>query len=198
LKLRASWPSLRRLGLGICLLIMGVLGTGKAEAEGDPWQALRQPGHAAFMRHSDAPGGSGDPAGFRLEDCATQRNLSEEGRAQARRTALAFQQKGMAFDQVLTSPWCRCRETALLVTGKPAEDFAALSNLVGRQEHRAPQIAALKARLSELNPSSRVLFVTHGILIAALIGVHPAQGEIVVVRIGPGGEPSLAGRLRVD
>lgn len=191
------WLPSRLLGLGISVL-MALLASGEARAQGDAWQALRQPGHVAFMRHADAPGGSGDPPGFRPDDCATQRNLSENGRAQARRTALAFLQNKVAFDQVFTSPWCRCRETALLVTGKQADDLAALSNLVGREESRGSQVAALKARLAQLDPSVHVLFVTHGILIAALIGVHPAQGEIVVVRIGTGGEPSLAGRLLVD
>lgn len=190
---RPVW--LEALGLAA---IVALLAGAPAETQGDPWQALRQPGHAAFMRHSEAPGGSGDPPGFRPDDCASQRNLSEGGRAQARRTALALQANSVTFDRVFTSPWCRCRETAQLVTGKEAEDFAALSNLVGREENRPSQIAALKARLAELDPSARVLFVTHGILIAALLGVHPAQGEIVVVRIGAGGEPSLAGRLRVD
>ena len=191
------WLPLLLLGLRISVLV-ALLAAGEARAQGDAWQALQQPGHAAFMRHADAPGGSGDPPGFRPDDCATQRNLSENGRAQARRTALALLQNNVAFDQVFTSPWCRCRETALLVTSKPAEDLAALSNLVGREESRVSQVAALKARLAQLDPSARVLFVTHGVLIAALIGVHPAQGEIVVVRIGTGGEPSLAGRLLVD
>ena len=190
----AVW--LKLLGLAVAVALLA--GAPPAQAQGDPWQALRQPGHAAFMRHSEAPGGAGDPPGFRPDDCATQRNLSEDGRAQARRTALALQRNSVAFDQVFTSPWCRCRETAQLVTGRQAEDFAALGNLVGREEHRTSQIAALKARLGELDPSARPLFVTHGILIAALLGVQPAQGEIVVVRIGTGGEPSLAGRLRVD
>jgi len=172
--------------------------SGDARGQADPWQALGQPGHAAFMRHSDATGGAGDPAGFRLDDCATQRNLSEDGRAQARRTGAALARNHVAFDQVLTSPWCRCRETARLVSDKVAEDFGALSNLVGRQEHRASQVVALKSYLSKLDPGSRVLFVTHGILISALIGINPAQGEIVVVRIGAGGEPTVVGRLLVD
>jgi len=193
LRPRAVWLKLPGLAAAVALLAGA-----PAQAQGDPWAALRQPGHAAFMRHSEAPGGSGDPPGFRPDECATQRNLSEDGRAQARRTALALQRNSVAFDQVFTSPWCRCRETAQLVTGRQAEDFAALSNLVGREENRISQIAALKVRLGELDPSARALFVTHGVLIAALLGVHPAQGEIVVVRIGAGGEPSLAGRLRVD
>ena len=191
------WLPLPLLGLSISVLI-ALLVTGEARAQGDAWQALGQPGYAAFMRHADAPGGAGDPPGFRPDDCATQRNLSESGRAQARRTALALLRNKVAFDQVFTSPWCRCRETALLVTGKQAEDLAALSNLVGREDSRESQITALKARLAQLDPSVHALFVTHGILIAALIGVHPAQGEIVVVRIGTDGEPSLAGRLLVD
>jgi broad specificity phosphatase PhoE len=191
------WPPLRLLGLSVGVAMV-LSASAMAEVQGDPWQALRQPGHAVFMRHSEAPGGAGDPSGFRPDDCATQRNLSENGRAHARRTALALQRNNVAFDQVFTSPWCRCRDTALLVTGKQGEDLAALSNLVGREEYRTSQIAALKARLAELDPNSRVLFVTHGILIAALIGVHPAQGEMVVVRIGIAGETSVAGRLLVD
>jgi broad specificity phosphatase PhoE len=104
----------------------------------------------------------------------------------------------VAFDRVLTSPWCRCRETARLVSDKVADDFDALSNLVGRQEHRTSQVAAIKSYLGKLDPRSRVLFVTHGILISALLGINPAQGEIVVVRVADGGEPTVVGRLLVD
>lgn len=192
-------PRVRKL-LKVCACIAALFmaGPGETRAQTDPWSILKEPGHAAFMRHSDAPGGVGDPAGFRLDDCATQRNLSEAGRAQARRTADQLQRNGVAFDRVLTSPWCRCRQTAELVTGKVAEDWDALSNLVGRQEHRASQVAALKAYLGQLDRGARVLLVTHGIVIAALIGLSPAQGEIVVVRVGADGEPTVQARLRVD
>ena len=89
------------------------LGSTAGIAQTDAWLLLKQPGHVVFMRHSDAPGsgGYGDPPGFELEDCATQRNLSDEGRAHARRTGEAFRKRGIAFDRVLTSPWCRCKET---------------------------------------------------------------------------------------
>ncbi len=97
-----------------------------------------------------AAGGFGDPPGFRLEDCATQRNLSDEGRAHARRTGEAFAKHAVAFDRVLTSPWCRCKETAQLATGREAETLAPLSNLVGRSEHRDEQVKALKAYLAGL------------------------------------------------
>ena len=76
----------------------------------------------------------------------------------------------MAFDRVLTSPWCRCKETARLATGKKAEAFAPLSNLVGRGEHREVQVKALEAYLAGRDGNARVLFVTHGIVINALTG----------------------------
>jgi len=169
-------------------------------AQTDAWALLRQPGHVAFMRHSDAPGfgGYGDPPGFKLEDCATQRNLSEEGRAHARRTGEAFRQRGAVFDRVLSSPWCRCKETALLAIGREAEVFAPLSNLVGRGEHRDAQVKALKAYLAGLDGNTRVLFITHGIVINALTGVSPASGEMVIVKPGSGGEPNVVARLKAD
>jgi phosphohistidine phosphatase SixA len=171
-----------------------------AVAQGDAWALLKQPGHVVFMRHSDAPGsgGYGDPKGYRLEDCATQRNLSDEGRAHARRTGEAFRKHGILFDRVLTSPWCRCKETARLAMGREAEIFAPLSNLVGRSEHRDEQVKALKTYLAGLQPTTRVLFVTHGIVIGALTGVNPASGEMVIVKPGPGGEPKVVGRVKVD
>ena len=190
--------SLLRLVLGALVLLGAALANG-AVAMADGWAVLKQPGHVVFMRHSDAPGsgGYGDPPGYRLDDCATQRNLSEEGRAHARRTGEAFRRNGIGFDRVLTSPWCRCKETAELAIGKAAEVFTPLSNLVGRGEHREPQVKALKAYLAGLDGKTRVLLVTHGIVINALTGIQPASGEMVIVKPGPGGEPKVAGRLQV-
>jgi phosphohistidine phosphatase SixA len=190
-----------RVMLSVCAVLLALIAfPSVSAAQADAWQLLRQPGHVVFMRHADAPGsgGFGDPPGFRLEDCATQRNLSDEGRAHARRTGDAFRKGGVAFDRVLTSPWCRCKETARLVTGSEAEVFAPLSNLVGRSEHRDEQVKALKAYLAGSNTSTRVLFVTHGIAINALTGIQPASGEMVIVKPGANGEPQVVGRLKVD
>jgi len=185
----------------VCAVLLALsVAPAKLAAQADVWQLLRQPGHVVFMRHSDAPGsgGFGDPPEFRLEDCATQRNLSEEGRAHARRTGEAFRKNGVAFKRVLTSPWCRCKETARLAMGREAEEFAPLSNLVGRGEHRESQVAALKSFLAGLGGTAPVLFVTHGIVIHALTGIQPASGEMVIVKPGAGGEPQVAARLKVD
>jgi phosphohistidine phosphatase SixA len=195
---------LRPSALGVARLVIAALlataSISPAFAQADAWALLKQPGHVVFMRHSDAPGsgGFGDPPGYRLDDCASQRNLSEEGRAHASRTGEAFRKHGIAFDRVLTSPWCRCKETARLALGKEAEIYEPLSNLVGRSEHRDEQVKALKGYLAGLRPDTRALLVTHGIVISALTGVSPASGEMVIVKIGPRGEPTVAGRLRVD
>ena len=161
------------------------------------WQLLRQPGHVAFMRHSEAPGYA-DPPGYKLDDCSTQRNLVDSGRAHARRTGEAFRRNGIVFQRLLTSPWCRCKETALLAMGREAEVFPPLSNLVGRSQHTAEQVAALKTYLATLDANTRVLFVTHGIVINALTGISPASGEMVIVRLDASGNPIVAGRLLVD
>ena len=99
---------------------------------------------------------------------------------------------------VLTSPWCRCKETARLAIGQEPEIFLPLSNLIGRQQHAVEQVAALKAYLATLDGNTRVLFVTHGVVINALTGISPASGEMVIVKLGPSGDVVVAGRLLVD
>ncbi|HZN31975.1 MAG TPA: histidine phosphatase family protein, partial [Xanthobacteraceae bacterium] len=79
------------------------------------WAALRAGGHVALIRHTATIGGAGDPPGFRLDDCATQRNLTEQGRAQARRLGETFRAESVPVGKVLSSQWCRCRETVALM-----------------------------------------------------------------------------------
>ena len=192
-------PSVRWALFGfLCALLVGLgIRPAMAQDQAAAWSLLRQPGHAVFMRHSEAPGYA-DPPGYSLDDCSTQRNLVDSGRAHARRTGEAFRRNGITFQRVLTSPWCRCKETARLAIGQDADVFAPLSNLIGRQQHAAEQIAALKAYLATLDASTRVLFVTHGIVINALTGISPASGEMVIVKLGPSGDVVVAGRLLVD
>jgi phosphohistidine phosphatase SixA len=187
-----------RFGLQALAAMLWLVAVSPAFSQEDAWALLQRPGHVAFLRHAATSGGAGDPPGFNLEDCATQRNLTGAGRAQAERIGAALKAKGITFQRVFTSPWCRCRETARLVAGAEAEDMAALSNLVGRSEHRDSQVRSMRAYLAALDPGTHVLFVTHGIVIAALTGINPAEGELVVVRVGAGGETAIAGRLKVE
>lgn len=144
------------------------------------WQALRQGSAVALIRHAEAPG-TGDPAGFRLDDCATQRNLSAAGRNQARRLGDAFRQHGIDAALVLTSAWCRARDTAaLLELGRP-EAAPALASLHGRADRRDAQMAELKALIGSLPPNRALVLVSHQATIAALANAHPASGEVIVV-----------------
>src|SRR5437763_3625581 len=96
--------------------------------EAAAWTALHAGRHVALMRHTDAPGGAGDPPGFRLDDCTTQRNLSAEGRADAKAIGNKLRSANVSFAKILSSPWCRCIETARLMDIGVAEIATTFSN----------------------------------------------------------------------
>jgi phosphohistidine phosphatase SixA len=143
------------------------------------WEALRQPGAIAIMRHALAPGTS-DPAAFQIDDCSTQRNLDDRGRAQARRTGEALRGNGFEFEAVFTSQWCRTRDTArLLALGTPI-DAPPLYSFFGRYEREKEQTLDTIALLDSTT-GLRIL-VTHQVNISALIGRTTRSGEIIVFR----------------
>ena len=142
-----------------------------------------------LIRHAVTTPGAGDPPGMRLDDCSTQRNLTDEGRAHARHIGEEWRKRAVPVDRVLSSPWCRCLETARLAFGK-AEVAEPLSNLFGRPENRERQVRELRALVEKHVGKGNLVLVTHGSTIAALTGVNPATGEMVILRDG-----ALAGRL---
>jgi broad specificity phosphatase PhoE len=153
------------------------------------WRLLAGGGQVILMRHTVTTPGAGDPPGMTLDDCSTQRNLSEEGRAHARRIGEQFRKRRIPVERVLSSPWCRCLETARLAFGE-AEVWGALGNLFGRYENRERQVAEMKNIISRTTKDNLVL-VTHGSTILALTGVSPGTGEMVL--LAPDGK--LVGRL---
>ena len=158
------------------------------------WALLKAGGQIVLVRHAVTTPGAGDPPGFELQDCATQRNLAEEGRAHARRIGAEFRQRGIPVGRVLSSPWCRCMETAKLAFGKGRADDS-LGNLFGRPENRDRQVEQMKKLL--VREQANLVLVSHGSTIVALTGVSPAPGEAVVVTPENRGF-RVAGRLRVD
>jgi len=159
------------------------------------WVALRAGAHVALMRHADAPGGAGDPPGFRLDDCATQRNLSDKGRADAAKIGARLKAEGIRIEKILASPWCRCMETARLLHLGPIEAAPTFSNVVVLREQKETLTAGAGAVIDAWKGSGILLVVTHGANIFALTGVSPASGEIVVVRSG---SREAVGRLLLD
>ncbi len=158
------------------------------------WDALREPGAIAIMRHALAPGG-GDPDNHEIGDCSTQRNLSEAGRDQARRTGEALRARGITFDTVLTSQWCRTRDTAALLGFGAPVDAPALNSFFGRPALREGQTQAARALLEA--GTGRRMLVTHQVNIAALTGTGTASGEIIVFRLTDTGTQVL-GRILID
>jgi len=136
------------------------------------------------MRHASTGPGLGDPPGYRLDDCSTQRNLSDAGRAEARAVGARITREKVPISRVYTSPWCRCRETAMLAFGK-AEDWEPLASSFDRPERDADDTRRVKNRIgnySSRNLGGNVVMVTHNVNVAALTKLSIATGEIVVVR----------------
>ena len=128
---------------------------------------LSQPGIVAMLRHAFAPG-TDDPAKFALDDCTTQRNLDAQGREQARKIGAAIRAAGVTVDRILTSQWCRCRDTARFLDLGPVEDLSALNSFFRNRDRAGPQTAKLQQFLLGLPPGKTVVLVTHQVNIAAL------------------------------
>ncbi len=167
-------------GLALMLCLIG-LPAASADEAADARQALAAGGWVALIRHALAPGPPGDPPEFRVDDCATQRNLDSAGRQQAVALGRAMLRPGIDVAQLLTSQWCRCRETADLMDLRPAEVFAPLGNLYGNRGTEAEQVAAMRARIVEWRGPGTLVMVSHGSTIAALTDIQLQQAEMPVV-----------------
>ncbi|SHH94978.1 histidine phosphatase family protein [Marivita hallyeonensis] len=174
------------------LLTLGLLWPGVLFA--NDWAALDQPGAFAIMRHALAPG-TGDPADFDISDCSTQRNLDDRGRAQAERIGMAFRERGHSFDIVLTSQWCRCRDTAELLDLGPVQDAPAFNSFFQNRALRDPQTREAVAQLRAL--TARPFVVTHFVNIVALTGQTTGSGEVLIARVGETGLDVL-GSIVID
>lgn len=161
------------------------------------WSVLKVPGTIAMIRHADAPG-VGDPEGWRLDDCSTQRNLSERGRRHARALGEAFRANAVAVEKIIASQWCRAVETATLLQLGPVEQQSAFNNAYVLFERRAELTRGAREVLSGLDGRGLLVVVTHGDNIQLLAGVMPAQGEIVAVRRNAADPAKLTmvGRIR--
>lgn len=178
------------------LLLCAVLvpRTSTALDDSQLWQVVARGGHVLLMRHVRAPGG-GDPAGFRLDECATQRNLDSEGKNQARRIGEAFRRAGVTRAQVFSSRWCRCLETGQLLALGRVTPLPALDSFFSNPEREREQTSEILAWIKSADLSIPLVLVTHQVNITALTGVFPGSGEIIVARYMPDGKLLVVGRL---
>ena len=142
---------------------------------------VKEGGKIIFIRHAYAPG-NGDPSNFDINDCSTQRNLSEEGRKQAVLIGLLFRKYDIPIDEVISSEWCRCKETASIAfKGKYKKNFFLNSFYEEKfLKNKTEQIKELKEYVNKWNGKKNLIFVTHYVVISEILNVYPSSGEIVI------------------
>jgi broad specificity phosphatase PhoE len=182
----------------ILWVIAAVLVAWPRPAGGDEtvWEALRAPGSVVILRHSYAPGGF-DPPDARLDDCSTQRNLDEGGRAQARRIGEAFRQHGVTVGHVRSSPRCRCLDTARLAFGR-VEPWDVLQGALRDPELQRRRLIPVRQAIADHRDGPPLVLVTHGTVVSDLTGLDVRMGTFVVLRRGADGTHVVAGQLYVE
>jgi len=189
---RAKLIGFSLAALTIFLAIMPALA---ADDANEAWEALVKGGHVALIRHGNAPPGyGGDPPGFRFDDCKTQRNLDDKGRAQGKALGEAFRSHGVRVDRVLSSPVCRCMDTAsLMAVGNVESSYA----LVPDRDPNRLRFRELKDIVSSWRGPGTLVLVSHGFTIEPLVGINPEQAEVVVLKPTPGSGngASIVGRI---
>ena len=141
---------------------------------------LEDGGKLIFIRHAYAPG-NGDPAGFNLNDCSTQRNLSDDGRKQALNIGEFFTKNKIEIDKVLSSEWCRCKETAKIAF-KNYSTNSFLNSFYSSKfsKNKDKQVKAFNYYIKNLESKKNLIFVTHYVFISEVLNYGPSSGEIVV------------------
>ena len=141
---------------------------------------LKEGKKIVFVRHALAPG-NGDPNNFNINDCSTQRNLNEEGRAQSEKIGNFFKNKNIKIHKVLSSEWCRCKETAKIAFGN-YQTFNALNSFYDERfaKNKSKQIKDLKDYIDNWENDSNLIIVTHYVVISALINRVPSSGEMII------------------
>ena len=195
-ELKGVRPRGRWTGLAGWLLLMVAATSTRPLLGDDAWaERLGEPGAVLLIRHALAPG-IGDPDGFRLDDCATQRNLNDEGRRQARAIGDWLRGRGIAQARVYSSQWCRCLETAALLDLGPVTELPALNSFFERRQDREPILAALGEFLAaQPRDGGLLVLVTHQVTISALSGTFADSGTGVLMALGEGDQLERIGTL---
>ncbi len=175
----------KQLAVAAAFAVMAMTATASELAD-----KLKLPNHALLMRHALAPG-IGDPAGYSLVDCSTQRNLDAQGRQQAMRTGQWLKRQGIQTAMVLTSPWCRCKDTASLLGYGQPEVEPAIGSFFEASQEAADYTQRLQKRLAQLGPTKgdkALILVTHHVNILDYMGSHVGSGDMVLVQFDAHGK----------
>ncbi|WP_290650780.1 histidine phosphatase family protein [Aquisalimonas sp.] len=151
--------------------------------ENEEGLALLREGMAVLvLRHALAPG-TGDPAEFEISDCSTQRNLNDEGRAQARAWKPFLREHGIDKARVFSSQWCRSLDTAEEMDLGGVEEFPPLNSFFGGRGDRDEQTRETIQQVNAMGEGEPIILVSHQVNTTALTGVYPASNEGVIIRL---------------
>lgn len=175
----------------VILLILGAPVSAQENSEG--WKALVEGQAVLILRHSLAPG-FGDPDHFQVDDCSTQRNLNEEGRAQARAWKRYLASRGIDWAQVYSSQWCRCLDTATAMNVGEVQTMLSLNSFFGHRDDGPQQTRKTIENVNGLS-ALPIILVSHQVNITALTGVHPSSNEGVIVALPLSQNPSVLARV---
>ena len=164
----------------ILILFISLITLVKADSKKNIIENLKVGGKLIFIRHAYAPGG-GDPENFNIYDCSTQRNLSESGRIQSRKIGNFFKENKIKIENVYSSEWCRCKETASLAF----ENFKTKSFLnsffsLKFAQNKNSQMRDFQKFLLDWDEKTNLIFVTHYVVISEALNYAPSSGEIVI------------------
>ena len=155
--------------------------TSQLNASNQAWNLAQEGNKILLIRHSLAPGG-GDPPGFKINDCKTQRNLNRTGINQSKKIGKLFKKNKVPVDQVLSSQWCRCKDTAKYAFGN-FKEFAALNSTFQSpyNKNEGKQLKELYKFIKKWDGKGKnLVLITHYSIITAVTNAVPSSGEIVI------------------
>ena len=168
------------ISLLLKVLILSLFSTHSHSSEQN-WKPAQEGNKIILIRHSLAPGG-GDPAGFKINDCKTQRNLNRVGIRQSKKIGKLFKKNKVLIDQVLSSQWCRCKDTAKYAFGDYKE-FTALNSTFQSpyDKNETKQLKQLYSFVKKWDGKGKnLVLVTHYSIITAVTNAVPSSGEIII------------------
>ena len=162
------------------IFILSLINSNQVNADDSLILSLKEGGKIIFIRHALAPG-NGDPENFNIYDCSTQRNLDQNGIRQSKRIATFFEKNKIEIDEVLSSEWCRCKDTAKIAF-KNFETFDALNSFYDPrfEKNKSKQIKNLKKFINNWKSNKNLILVTHFVVISEMLGIGASSGEVVV------------------
>ena len=164
----------------LIIILISLSSTIKADSNENLIKKLKEGGKLIFIRHAIAPG-SGDPKNFNINECNTQRNLDNNGKTQAKEIGNYLSSNNILIDKIISSEWCRCKETASLAFGK-FETKKFLNSFYSSKfaKNRNKQIKDLKRYVKSFDDNKNLIFVTHYVVISEVLDYAPSSGEIVI------------------